>query len=185
VCRGPGRIQQEIAALIAANPDDAWTPEKKHRVAVTRALRQMELPPLWRTVRLNRSGAEHCLYNAGSLESTKRKYHLAGWPLDSLYLIERVPKDVADARRYDEASPVEKVDIDIGRLQQRTVALKRLGAGRGAFAELAEEMAKLHRRKAELQATQSTVASPSPQGGGARTPENRTERAGARGPGAV
>jgi len=121
MCRGPGRIQQEIAALIAANPDDAWTtgelcgliyygqrsyaptPEKKHRVAVTRALRQMELPPLWRTVRLNRSGAEHCLYNAGSLESTKRKYHLAGWPLDSPYLIERIPKDVAEARRYDEA----------------------------------------------------------------------------------
>jgi hypothetical protein len=80
---------------------------------------------------------------------------------DSLYLIERAPKDVADARRYDEASPVEKVDIDIGRLQQRTMALKRLGAGK-AFAELAEEVAKLHRRKAELQAAQSTVASPSP-----------------------
>jgi hypothetical protein len=169
MCRGPGRIQQEITALIAANPDDAWTtgelcgliygqrsyaptPEKKHRVAVTRALRQMELPSLWRTVRLNRSGAEHCLYNAGSLESTKRKYHLAGWRLDSLYLIEHVPKDVAEARRYHEASPVEKIDIDVGRLQQRTVALKRLGAGKEAFAELAEEMAKLHKRKAELQA---------------------------------
>jgi hypothetical protein len=130
MCRGPGRIQQEITALIAANPDDAWTlgelcgliyygqrscsptPEKKHRVAVTRALRQMELPPLWRTVRLNRSGAEHCLYNTGSLESTKRKYHLAGWPLDSVCLIEHVPKEVAEARRYHEAPPVEKIDID-------------------------------------------------------------------------
>jgi hypothetical protein len=88
---------------------------------------------------------------------------LAGWPLESLYLIERVPKDVADARHYDEASAVEKVDIDIGRLQQRTGALKRLGAGKEAFAELAEEMAKLHRRKAELQATQSPMASPGPQ----------------------
>lgn len=132
MCRGPGRIQQEIAALIGANPEDAWTtgelcgliyygqrshaptPEKKHRVAVTRAFRQMELPPLWRTVRLNRSGAEHCLYNAGSLESTIRKYHLAGWPLDSRYLIERVPKDVAAARRYDEASPVEKTSTLAG-----------------------------------------------------------------------
>jgi hypothetical protein len=81
------------------------------------------------------------------------------------------------------ASPDEKIDIDIGRLQQRTMALKRLGAGKEAFAELAGEVAKLHRRKAELQATQSPVASPSPQV--ARTPENRTERAGARGPGAV
>jgi len=104
----------------------------------------MKLPPLWRTVRLNRSGAEHCLYNAGSLESTKRKYHLAGWPLDGLYLIEHVPKEVAEARRYHEASPVEKIDIDIGRLQQRTMALKRLGAGKEAFAELAEKMAELH-----------------------------------------
>jgi hypothetical protein len=72
---------------------------------------------------------------------------LAGWPLDSLCLIERVPKEVADARRYDEASPVEKIDIDIGRLQQRTTALKRLGAGEEALAELAEEMAELQRRK--------------------------------------
>jgi hypothetical protein len=179
MCRGPGRIQQELTALIAASPDDAWTtgelcgliyygqrsyaptPEKKHRVAVTRALRQMELPRLWRTVRLNRSGAEHCLYNAGSLESTKRKYHLAGWQLDSPYLIERVPKDVADARRYDEASPVEKVDIDIGRLQQRSMALKRFGAGKEALAELAEEVAKLE-------------AAP-PQGRAAGRPEPRGE----------
>jgi hypothetical protein len=53
--RGPGRIQQEIAALIASNPDGAWLTadlcehiyglvEKKHRVAVTRAIKQMELP---------------------------------------------------------------------------------------------------------------------------------------------
>jgi hypothetical protein len=58
--RGPGRIQREIATLIAGNQDDAWTiselcwriysraaTEKKHRVAVLRALREMELPPLW------------------------------------------------------------------------------------------------------------------------------------------
>jgi hypothetical protein len=43
------------------------------------------------------------------------------------------------------------------------MALKRLGAGKEAFAELAEEMDELHRRKAELQAAQSPVASPSPQ----------------------
>jgi hypothetical protein len=62
--RGPGRIQQEIVALIAANEDGAWTtaqlcqltyqglpPEKKHRVAVLRALQYMELPPLWKVWR--------------------------------------------------------------------------------------------------------------------------------------
>jgi len=54
------------------------TPDKKHRVAVTRALRRMELPPLWRTVRLNRSGAEHCLDNAGSLEEHQAEISL-GW----------------------------------------------------------------------------------------------------------
>ena len=58
------------------------SPEKKHRVAVTRALRQMELPPLWRTVRLNRSGAEHCLYNADNVVSFGRatKRHLGNLP---------------------------------------------------------------------------------------------------------
>jgi hypothetical protein len=45
-----------------------------------------------------------------------------------------------------------------------TLALKRLGAGKEAFADLAEEVAKLHRRKAELQAAQSHVVSPSPAG---------------------
>jgi len=74
------RFQQEIAALIAANPDGAWTtaqlcqliyqgppPEKKHRVAVLRALEGMELPPLWKVWRLWRQGGELCIYNAGSV----------------------------------------------------------------------------------------------------------------------
>jgi hypothetical protein len=59
--RGPGRVQREVAVLIAANADGAWTTadlcqhiygvktaEKKHRVAVIRALECMELPPLWK-----------------------------------------------------------------------------------------------------------------------------------------
>jgi hypothetical protein len=103
--RGPGRIQQEIAA----NPDGAWTVgdlcrlvyrlsvsrfvvggtvyvksrpplQKKHRVAVARALRRMELPPMWRVAQLHRRAAEYCLYNTGSPESTKQKYYLNGWP---------------------------------------------------------------------------------------------------------
>jgi hypothetical protein len=85
--RGPGRTQQGIAALIASEPDGAWTTtqlcrhiygryvEKKHRVAVSRALRRMKLPPLWEVVQLAKSGAEYCLHNTGSLEST----HIGGW----------------------------------------------------------------------------------------------------------
>jgi hypothetical protein len=82
--RGPGRIQQEIAALIAANPDGAWTTadlcrhiyevktiEKKHSVAVARALRSMELPPPWKWW-------NYCLYNTSSRESTKLHIILDG-----------------------------------------------------------------------------------------------------------
>jgi hypothetical protein len=64
--RGPGRIQQEVAILIAANADGAWTTadlcqhiygvktaEKKHRVSVVRALERMDLPPLWKVWRIS------------------------------------------------------------------------------------------------------------------------------------
>jgi hypothetical protein len=78
--RGPGRIQQEIAALIAANPDGAWTTaglcqhvyglaEKK----LIRALEHMELPPLWKVCVLGHRGGELCLYNEGNVTSTMRK----------------------------------------------------------------------------------------------------------------
>jgi hypothetical protein len=73
--KGPGRVQRAILALIAANPNGAWTTEdlcraaypgvnrveKKHRLSALRALRTMALPGMWMVRRLSRPGVEHCL----------------------------------------------------------------------------------------------------------------------------
>jgi hypothetical protein len=88
--RGAGRIQRAILALIEAEPDGAWStprlcavvypdvhfPTKKHRVAVNRALRQMQLqlPQPWRVGRL----AKCCmLYNGVSERSIARRYYIS------------------------------------------------------------------------------------------------------------
>ena len=67
----PGRVQKIITDLIASNAHGAWSVtelckhiypdarmEKKHRVAVTRALRKMVLP--WGVLALRRQGNEYC-----------------------------------------------------------------------------------------------------------------------------
>jgi len=73
--RGPGRVQKLIDGLIASDPHGAWSVtqlckhiypdapiEKKHRVAVTRALRKMVLPATWDVQKL--------YYNHGFLRSS-------------------------------------------------------------------------------------------------------------------
>jgi len=79
--RGYGRIQRAILDLIEAQPHGAWTTahlcahiydhlvdviNKTNRVAVTRALRQMKLPPLWFVRRVDKPGK-------GYVESTLRR----------------------------------------------------------------------------------------------------------------
>ena len=72
--RGPGRVQKLIKGLIASDPHGAWSVtqlckhiypdaaiDKKHRVAVTRALRKMVLPATWDVHTLSRQGNEYCL----------------------------------------------------------------------------------------------------------------------------
>jgi|SRR6516165_3118102 hypothetical protein len=86
--RGYGRIQRAILDLIEAQPHGAWTTahlcahiydhlvdviNKTNRVAVTRALRQMKLPPLWFVRRVDKPGKGYVLYNAADLESTLRR----------------------------------------------------------------------------------------------------------------
>jgi hypothetical protein len=83
--RGPGHIQRTVLDLIAADADGAWSVgeicqriygavEKKHRVAVARALRRMELPGTWRLWRAGRTGM--CIYNECSLRSAGRFHWL-------------------------------------------------------------------------------------------------------------
>jgi hypothetical protein len=87
--RGPGRIQQMIVELIASDEHGAWKVgqicehlyagmrvEKKHRVAVTRALRSMVLPSTWGVLMMRTEGSEYCLYDKCSAESTLRADYL-------------------------------------------------------------------------------------------------------------
>jgi hypothetical protein len=106
--------------LIADNPEGAWTTaalcqhvygvpcsrvEKKHRVAVIRAIRRMELPPLWRVGRADTRWADDSLYNAGSEESTlwKDYYdHVARWntPFSFEHWKSRFPYHSERARQW-------------------------------------------------------------------------------------
>jgi hypothetical protein len=81
--RGLGHIQRAVLDLIASDADGAWSigeicqrvygaVEKKHRVAVGRALRRMELPGTWSVRRRWKSGAEVIIYDACNLRSTTR-----------------------------------------------------------------------------------------------------------------
>jgi hypothetical protein len=93
--RGVGHVQRAIMELIASEPEGAWTTAqlcahiyptkrfvvtKKHRVAVTRALRQMKLPPPWL---VGRSGSQRCIYNGVSEESIARRYYIGSTWLES------------------------------------------------------------------------------------------------------
>jgi hypothetical protein len=156
--RGPGRVQREVAILIAANADGAWTTadlcqhiygvktaEKKHRVAVIRALERMELPPLWKVWRIGRPGCELGLYNAGSVMSTVRKgcINKGEDASDPAVLkewadrdgIKRATKEVREARAYHEASPAGKIKMRIG--------WARMLGERASITELEAELADL------------------------------------------
>ena len=80
--KGLGHIQRSILALIESDPDHgdgAWTlgqicervycginrVDKKHRVAVARALRKMTLPEYWAVQRMQNHGEEFCLCSLG------------------------------------------------------------------------------------------------------------------------
>ena len=67
--------------------------------------------------------------------------------------------DPAEALRHHHASPIEKIDIEIERLQRQVVAKRMLG-DREALVELTNEMTELHRRKAELEVAGEAVERP-------------------------
>jgi hypothetical protein len=103
--RGLGRIQRAILALIDTDVDGAritadicqhvyGAVEKRHRVAVGRAMRTITLPGLWKVWDHDK---ERCLYNAGSVESTLRKDWLDdrryGWKYDDKFRHHRILPD--------------------------------------------------------------------------------------------
>jgi hypothetical protein len=167
--RGLGRVQRVVADLIAAKPDGAWTTamlcnhvygrdaEKKHRVAVIRALMLMQLPEPWTLRRGDRTGCELCLVNACSVESLARRiwleadsmYDFDEWKGHYPHRVERAREQAQEAQRYCDASPVEKIDIDIANLQKTLGLLGMVGA-RERFTETAKQIADLQAKKAEL-----------------------------------
>jgi hypothetical protein len=166
--RGPGRIQQSVVAMIEADPQGAWTTtelceyiyqsgvERWQRVAVARALRDMQLPPLWCVRRIGKQGAEQCLYNAGDVESTLRAafagdaaggytWNFEAWKARYPHLIERARKDVGETLRYYNASTAEKLAIEVSELRQVIELLHMASAS-----EATSEISQLARRAAEL-----------------------------------
>lgn len=81
--RGPGKVERAIEAAFASRPDDIWPlgelaeavyrginrVEKKHRVAVGRAARNVCARKRWTWVIPLRMGAENVYYNLASLRS--------------------------------------------------------------------------------------------------------------------
>jgi hypothetical protein len=179
--RGPGRIQQTITELVASDPHGAWTVgqiceriypderrvQKKHRVAVTRALRSMELPSTWGVCMLQRRGAEYCLYDKCDEESTLRTDYLGWWKDAPIgfwswrekwpHKVEAAARRVEKARRYRDASPIGKLDIEIAEAREQDHFLSLMEASPAAKAANRQKIAELKEKKAELeQAAQAT-----------------------------
>ncbi|SRR5208283_761454 len=86
--KGPGKLQREIAALIAAEPDGAWAYEdlaaliygaagwtRAQKSAIGRALAAMKLPGTWT---IGDSDRRRWLYdecNLASFRKTRRGHH--------------------------------------------------------------------------------------------------------------
>jgi hypothetical protein len=170
--RGPGRIQQMILDLIASDPHGAWTvgqicervyPHelrvlKKHRVAVTRALRRMELPGTWDIRQMSKKGGEYCLGDKCDEESTLRRIYFgiggpmgfAAWKQNhdrSSFWIEHARKSALKARLYRDASPIGKLDIEIADVKEDDNRLRMLGASPAAFAANKQRIAELIEKK--------------------------------------
>ena len=188
--RGSGHIQRSILAVLETDIDGAWTLselcqrvcpgidriEKKHRVAVARAIRTMALPGTWCVRRIEASGGEYCLCNECSLLSMARRDWFA-------YLHQgRGQKDFAEymashshrygpgnpyntfsrvesAKRYRDGSEIDRIDMEIDRIRQIVGVCKAVGIKAGAeagaaamFKNYAEEMASLQKRRDELKA---------------------------------
>jgi hypothetical protein len=124
--KGPGRVQRVVLGLIATEPDGVFTIAE---------LRHMPLPGTWSVGRLSRAPAEFCLFDPCNDESQTRVRWLEDlrepdchrWKERFPYLIERALADAADARRWRDASPVEKLDAQIAEAQKMLGMMRMAG----------------------------------------------------------
>jgi hypothetical protein len=159
-----------IAALIEAEPDGAWSyddlcakiykgaPNPARLSAVGRALANMMLPGTWTCGQCD--DRRRWLYDECNLASVRKAHpDLAGRHFQPGG---RVFERVEAAKRYRDASPVEKIDADIAGLQIRMgylgVALQ-AGFDRAACEA---KIRKLVARIAELEAERARLAPAEP-----------------------
>jgi hypothetical protein len=168
--RGPGRIQRVIADLVTAQPHGVWTVaqfcqlaypkqrvEKKHRVAMWRAIHRIELGPVWQLT--ERTDTESYLFNASSEASTLRlafnrdrtyrKGNFEEWKQDEKH-IDYAREAVQAFWHYHHASPIEKIDIDIAHAQKGVDFWQNTDLGDFGSTYFLERIAELNKRKAEL-----------------------------------
>lgn len=179
--KGPGRVQRAISTLIEGDPDGAWTTadicrvvypgdeiDKKHRVAVLYALRHMTLPGTWTVRRLSRAGVEFCLYDPCRDEAqtrvswmemmirSPRRYdpNYRRWKKREDFMVERAHNRAAEARRWRDATPLEKIKRDMSQIRMILGAIKSGGGdGNDAFArQLIEDYTALEAERAKLAA---------------------------------
>ncbi len=169
--RGPGPVQQAILTLIEGDQDGAWPLgeicqhvyggafiEKKHRVAVARALRTMVLPEPWQVVYLSRPGTEYCLFNACSVESqTKVSWHetFSHISLETMkqkfsHNIDYARKAAEKAERFYSADAIGRLDIKVADLRERAGMARMMGAGREHLQALMAEMTELQERRRQV-----------------------------------
>ena len=190
--RGAGHIQRTILVLIETDADGAWTLgqichhvyaginriEKKHRVAVARALRKMTLPEPWDVRAIWVPGAEHCLYNPCSLISTASVDWFAycdwgrrcGWPASSIKSLAKFIEDRPDdyrpgdrfnacvrverAKRWRDATEIERAEMDIQAAEETAALCTSLGAKETVASQVAR-IAELREKLAQLKAEQA------------------------------
>jgi hypothetical protein len=178
--RGQGHVQRAILALIDANADGAWSTatlcervyskpdvSKAQRVALSRALRRMQLPPGWRVWSISKQGSEYCLLNGCSVESVARWLYLGfsarpwaseqgfeDWKRGYSHMLDRAHEHVEAVQRWENASPAEKIDIEIKDLQEQLGLARMSGGatpeGREWLGQAVKQITALQALKAEL-----------------------------------
>ena len=170
--RGPGRIQRAIYALIAGDEHGAWLVsdickheysqidriEKKHQVAVNRALSSMTLPEPWEAGYSGSRGNMRVLYNARDAESRARAdwltkydcsweaYKERHWRIGAEPEIEEIIHDAAPPSGPDELSRLEQ------RIQrtETNIAFLESAGDHSAIRHWSDELRSLEKHRSKL-----------------------------------
>jgi hypothetical protein len=181
--RGPGHVQRTILAMIEAEPHGAWTTDeiarraypgtidKKHRVAVLRALFNAKLPDTWWVGYTGVAGQGRAcvLYDSCDDQSQARREHIGcswrrrypdfdAWKKSISHRYDAALEMAATRRKVRDASPVEKIDLEV---KGHRDMLRLLAGAPGAATDrkqLSERIATLTAERARLLAEQGPIA---------------------------